>query len=268
MKHKLLTVTFIFLGLFFVDAQTDSTKTTVAEINKQKQNPVSGLKSIYFEDEILPIGEGNANSFSIQPVYPFKISEKIRLVTYTIIPFEWIPPLYPGGSSEVGLGNILFNGYFSPQEKKGNLTYGLGPALQIPTRTNPALGSNRLSVGPSALIYYGKKDFSLGAVIQNFWSLGGTGINEVNMFNLQYIAFYNLKKAWYIQSNAIIEANWLADQDNTWLVPIGGGLGKTFQIGKNSKLFYSGGAQVFYNVVKPDIVGDWQAILALQIIFP
>jgi hypothetical protein len=38
--------------------------------------------------------------------------------------------------------------------------------------------------------------------------------------------------------------NWLAS-NNQWLVPIGGGHGKTFQIGTKSKLFYSAAAQVF-----------------------
>jgi hypothetical protein len=267
MKYQLLIVTFLFLGLSFVNAQTDSTKVTAAEINKQKQNPVSGLKGIYFQDEVLQMDEGIANSFSVQTVFPFKISKKVRLVTYTIIPILSIPPLYSGDSKEAGLGNILFNGYFSPQEKKGNLTYGLGPALQIPTRTNPALGSNRLSIGPSALIYYGKKVFSIGAVIQNFWSLGGTGINKVNEFSFQYFGYYNLKNAWSIQSNGTIVANWLADDDNTWLVPLGPGLGKTFQIAK-SKLYYSAAVQVLYNVVKPEVVGNWQALFQFQVIFP
>ena len=72
-----------------------------------------------------------------------------------------------------------------------------------------------------------------------------------------------------MQSNSTNEANWLADDDDddTWLVPVGGGIGITFQLG-SSKLFYCATAQMFYNAVKPDIVGNWEAILQFQIILP
>ena len=238
-------------------------KISVEEMTKKRQDPVAGLRSIYLQDVILPIGEGNANSFSIQPVFPIKIASNLKLITYTIIPFQKIPPLTPGGKSEGGIGNILFNGYFSAIEKKGNISWGIGPALQIPTRTNAALGSNRLCMGPTGLLYYGGDKFSGGIVVQNYWSLGGTGTNEVNQFSLQYIAYYNFSKGWFLLSNTTIESNWLSDKGQQWFVPIGGGAGKTFQMGKR---FYCADAQFFSNVEKPDPVGSWEAVIQFQII--
>lgn len=243
----------------------DSTM-TVEEMSKMRQDPVSGLRSVFLQEILIPVGEGTAQSFSIQPVWPFRLGKKLKLITYTIIPIQKIPPLTETGSSESGLGNILFNGYFSPIKKEGKLSWGIGPAVQLPTRSNAALGSNRVSMGPSALLYYSSDKFTGGAVIQNFWSLGGEGTNKVNSFNFQYVAYYNLPKGWFVESNATILANWEIDKDNRWLVPLGGGPGKTFKIGE-SKLFYCAAVQMFYNVVKPEPVGSWETIFQLQIIF-
>ncbi|PIB35427.1 hypothetical protein BFP72_08475 [Reichenbachiella sp. 5M10] len=262
-------------------AQTDSLQTlSVEEMAKKRQDPVAGLRSVYLQEVLLPVGEGVAQSFSVQPVWPFKIAKNIKLITYTIIPFQGIPAV--GGVSHVplvsvsssgdatarasGLGNILFNGYFSSIEKKGQVSWGIGPAIQLPTRTNAALGSNRVSMGPSFLLNHGGDKFSGGFVVQNYWSLGGEGVNQVNSFNFQYFTYYNLPKGWFIESNATVINNWRADEGEQLLLPVGGGGGKTFQIGK-SGLFYCATAQLFYNAVRPSIVGNWEAIVQFQVIF-
>ena len=46
---------------------------TVEEIVKLKQNPASGLKSVFLQTVNVPIGSGTAESFSIQPVWPWEL---------------------------------------------------------------------------------------------------------------------------------------------------------------------------------------------------
>ncbi|HEY4325184.1 MAG TPA: hypothetical protein VGN20_14400 [Mucilaginibacter sp.] len=263
MKRLLFIITALFLSHLLTYAQDDTTQMTAEQMSKKRQDPVSGLRSIFLQDILVPIGEGNANSFSIQPVWPFKISKGIKLITYTIIPFQWVPPLYHTGNSISGLGNILFNGYFAPTHPLGKFTVGIGPAIQIPTRTAAGLASNRVSLGPTGLLNYAGNVFSSGIVLQHYWSLGGTGANKVNEFSAQYFVYYNLPKAWFLESNATIIANWLASSGNQWTVPLGGGPGKTFKLGK---LFYVADAQLFYNAAKPELVGNWQAVFQIQII--
>ena len=73
---------------------------------------------------------------------------------------------------------------------------------------------------------------------------------------LQPFLNYNLDKGWYLLSAPLITANWEADGDNRWTVPIGGGFGRIFKIGHqpiNAQL------TAYYNAVKPDDTGaDWQ----------
>ena len=56
-----------------------------------------------------------------------------------------------------------------------------------------------------------------------------------------------------------------ADSSQQWTVPIGGGVGKIFHIGKlpvNAQL------SAYYNVVKPDFGANWQIRAQVQLMFP
>ena len=69
---------------------------------------------------------------------------------------------------------------------------------------------------------------------------GGHG--QTNLSQRQWIA------------DVITSADWEADSDNTWTVPVGGGFGKIFRIGKQPM---NASVQAFYNVEKPDFGADW-----------
>jgi hypothetical protein len=64
----------------------------------------------------------------------------------------------------------------------------------------------------------------------------------------------------------IITADWKADSDNRWTVPIGGGIGKIQHFGKlplNLQL------SAYYNVEKPDDSGaDWRLRVQVQFLLP
>jgi hypothetical protein len=46
----------------------------------------------------------------------------------------------------------------------------------------------------------------------------------------------NLPGGWFLTSSPSIPANWEADSDNRWTVPIGGGVGKVHRIGQGACL--------------------------------
>jgi hypothetical protein len=235
------------------------------ELAKLKQNPLSGLREIIFQAEVSPDVPGSGKTFgsySIQPVWPFSLSRDWKVITYTILPVLQMP--VPGENTKVGLGDTLINLYVTPK-KPGAIIWGVGPAILLPTRTDPALGPNTVSLGPALILYYEKGAASAGVVLQNIWSLGGSGINEVNLLGAQYFITYNLPKGWFLYSNATISSNWLADADDRWTVPVGGGFGKVFNIAKQS---VSLSAQAFYNVVTPREGPDMTGIVQFSLLFP
>jgi hypothetical protein len=243
-----------------------STPPTATELAKLKQNPVSGLRQIIFQAEISPNLPGSGKTegnYSIQPVWPFSLGTDWKLITYTILPLVQLPGA-PGESTDVGLGDTLINLYVAPK-KPGALIWGAGPAILLPTRTDPALGPNSWSLGPSLILFYEKGLASAGVVLQNIWSLRGSGVNEVNEFGAQYFVTYNLPDGWFLYSNATITADWLVEERDRWTVPVGGGLGRVFNIGKQS---VSLSAQAFANVVKPRDGAKWTGIVQFSFLFP
>jgi hypothetical protein len=243
-----------------------NTTPSVEDLAKLKQDPLSGLRQIGIQavfNPDTPVSGETQSTYTIQPVWPFSLSKDWKVITYTILPIVDLPDV-GGQDSTVGLGDTLINLFVAPK-KPGPIVWGAGPAILLPTRTDSALGPNTVSLGPSAVLFYAKGQASAGVVLQNIWSLGGSGVNKVNLFGAQYFLTYNLPKGWFLYSNATITANWLADSNDRWTVPIGGGLGRIFNIGKQS---VSLSAQAFYNVVRPHNGPETTAVIQFAFLFP
>ena len=60
-------------------------------------------------------------------------------------------------------------------------------------------------------------------------------------------------------------ANWEAKPDDRWTVPIGGGIGRIFRIGKQAM---NAQVQGFGNVKRPHRGPDWTLRVQVQFLFP
>jgi hypothetical protein len=140
---------------------------SVEELAKLKQNPVSGLRQIILQGVIgpeVPDSGKTAGAYSLQAVWPFSLNEDWKLISYTILPVLQVP--VPDETTMVGLSDTLINLFVSPK-KPGKLIWGAGPAILLPTRTDPDLGSDRLGLGPSLVLYYEQKVWNAAAVNLN-----------------------------------------------------------------------------------------------------
>jgi len=107
----------------------------------------------------------------------------------------------------------------------------------------------------------------VGLLVNNIWSYAGNDDRkDVSQFLAQYFINYNLPKGWYLTSSPIITANWEAEgKGNKWMVPVGGGFGKVFRLGK---LPFNSNVSAFANVVRPDHGQDWTLRLTLALLLP
>lgn len=99
--------------------------------------------------------------------------------------------------------------------------------------------------------------------MQNFFSVAGD--DDVNLLSFQYFVNYNLDGGWYFSSTPTLTANWEADSDERWTVPVGGGVGRLIKVGKQPidiKL------QAYWNAVHPDNGADWETQLQVKFLFP
>jgi hypothetical protein len=132
-----------------------------------------------------------------------------------------------GTGDEFGLGDINLTGFFSPKGPTIGTIWGVGPIFVFPTATDEKLGSEKWSAGPSAVALTIQGPWLYGTLINNVWSFAGDNDrDDVDAMMLQPFVNYNLPDGWYLVSSPIITANWKADSDDTWLVPVGGGVGK------------------------------------------
>ena len=233
------------------------------DLAKKTQNPVADLISVPFQNNFsFGVGPDDDLQYvlNIQPVWPLRLNDDWNLITRTIVPVIYQPELAPGFGDEFGLGDSLFTGFLSPR-KPGKLIWGVGPAILIPTSTDHSLGVGQWGLGPSAVALTMHGRWVYGALLNNVWSFEG----DYNAMTLQPFVNYNLPSGWYVVSAPIITANWEADSDNTWTVPIGGGAGKIFKFGK---LPVNCQAQVFYNMETPDGGARWQLRVQFQLLFP
>ncbi len=246
------------------------------ELATAAQNPVANLISLPLQNNtFFGVGadDDTANVLNIQPVIPFTIGDW-NLINRTIAPVIYLPDLTRGleslpegieGGSSFGLGDINHTIFVSPAQP-GDIIWGIGPSITLPTATDEQLGSEKWSAGPSAVVLITPKPWVAGALVRQLWSFAGDDDRaDVSQFLLQPFVNYNLDDGWYLVSAPILTANWEADSDDRWVAPVGGGLGKIFTIGSqpiNSSL------QSYYNLESPTAGPDWSLRFQVQFLFP
>ena len=237
-----------------------------AEMAKKTQNPIANMISLPFQDNTqygVGTEDRTANTLNIQPVIPIGLSTDWLLINRAILPIITQPGMTAQQSTETGLGDMVYTGFLSPRIE-GKVTMGLGPVVQIPTHTEDRLGNKHWGLGPSAVVVAMLDQWVVGGLINNIWSIGGSSDPDINQMLLQPFVNYNLGDGWYLVTAPIMTANWEASNGNKWTVPLGGGGGKAFRIGKQPVNI---NLQIYYNVEKPNLVGDWSSRFQVQFMF-
>ena len=260
----------MFAAALFASAPVRAELST-EELAKLAQNPVGNLISVPFQNNTnLNFGPegGTQNILNIQPVIPIELDKDWNIITRTILPIIWMPALSPEIGSKNGTGNIEFSALLSPANP-GHWIWGAGPIFQLPTNSSAELGNKNWGFGPEFVVLHLEHDdpWVYGAIVNNIWSLtsnrqGGSYSNGL----IQPFANYNVPDGdgLYFTSSPILTVDWNANGQR-WTVPLGGGVGKIFHLGKlpvNTQI------SAYYNVVKPDFGANWQIRAQVQLMFP
>ncbi|HEX4772387.1 MAG TPA: neuromedin U [Bryobacteraceae bacterium] len=245
----------------------DENKSTEA-LQKATQNPVANLISVPVQNNSnFSVGPSDRvqDVLNIQPVIPVKLNDHWNLITRVIQPIVWQP--YPSQSTggEYGLGDMNPTFFLSPG-KPGKVIWGVGPAFVIPTATSSILGQGKFSIGPSVVALAQPGHWTVGALVNNVWSVAGSGGRpSVNQMVLQYFINYNMKKGWFITIQPILTANWRASGGDVWTVPFGGGVGRITKLGFQPVNITG---QFYRNAVYPTGTSSWGMRLQIAFLFP
>jgi hypothetical protein len=233
------------------------------------QNPIAKVVSVPFQNN-LTFGAGPdrdpQNVLNIQPVLPFQLSDDWNVITRTIIPVIYQPPLSPEGSAIGGVGDISLALYFSPAKLSSSFIWGVGPAFTLPSANHEVLGQGKFSTGISAVALSIQGPWLVGALVTQVASVSGvTYRRDVSQMLLQPFINYNFPRGWYLTSSPIITANWKAPGSQQWTAPVGAGGGRAFRVGKQAM---NAQVQAFDDVTHPRGAGNWTLRVQFQLLFP
>ena len=271
---------------------------TQAQINEMMNNPLGNLWMLFvqndttwYEGDVLDfLGEDSKvfNTTILQPVMPFQLTEDWKWIFRPVIPLHtWdapsvsqgTPTQYPGGTLPVSvdfdtqfeLGDIvLWNAFATNEMVKPPNIFGFGVTTMLDTATDDVFGTGKWSAGPMGLAFHiGQPGgWILGTVVQHWWDFAGDDDrNDVNLTNIQYVAYYRLNAKTNIGfGGPNITANWEADSDNRWTIPVGLAMNTTTKIGP---LPVKIGIEAYKYVVQPDNFGaEWGIRLIFSPVIP
>jgi len=249
-----------------------------AEMARKLQNPLANIKALMTDNAIgFDTGNdgGTSYGFQFQPVYAIEFPDK----GFTFLPRAVIPvlglepgtdvppvgqPTPPGSSRVWGLGDSVLQAFFAPHTES-EWKWGIGPQVSLKTRTDSRLGGPDWGAGIVGVVVGDlAPNVSFAGIVGNLWSFDG----DFNSAIIQPMLFYNFPShpGAYVGYNAAISADWKASSNNTWTVPLGLSVGKTFDMGKGSGLDVMIGP--YYNVERPDGGARWSLRFGITWLFP
>ena len=251
----------------------------VSSLNAEKDpskkifNPLSAYITVPFKTTFDGgASNGSGTILNIMPFIPATVGDW-NLFNRAIIPVANVDGAIVGpnnpsperGRGASGLGDINYALLFSPVDYD-TFIWGLGPAIAMPSASDDQLGSGKWSTGIAGMVL---RDTGWGNILvrgSQIWSFAGdSDRKDVNKMVVEPIITYNMGDGWHLYSDPIISANWNVENSNRWIVPLGGGFGRTFKVGDKTLLAR---LEAYYNVEKPKGAPDYSVSFTLQFVFP
>jgi hypothetical protein len=114
-------------------------------------------------------------TLNVQPVIPITLNDDWNLIVRTIVPVVYQDSIADGIDSKFGLGDTIQSFFFSPSTTPGGITWGVGPAIQWPTGTDPLIDSGKWAADPTAAILKQQSGWTYGILANQIWSFADAG---------------------------------------------------------------------------------------------
>ncbi len=250
---------------------TDASKASEDDIAKESQNPIGNLTILPFENYTnFGVGphDGTQNILEFEPVVPFHITPDWNIIARAVIPVVWNPDLSPLPSVPQAIAPTDFSTFLSASHPFNGWTWGVGPIVQLPTATNPSVGSSVWGLGPTAVVVWTGGHIVAGLLANQVWSLGGVasgpGGKRYASLLLEPFFNYNFGGGWFLGTAPIITDD-ETGSGRKWTVPLGAFGGRVIKLGGKLPAKFSFGG--YYNVVTPQYGARWQLQSVVAVIF-
>lgn len=236
---------------------------------KQLANPIASLISVpmqlNYDDGVGPFDDGNRILINVQPVIPVSIGDNWNLISRTVIPIVSQHDVFPDAGDQFGLGDVLQSVFFSPKAlTAGGWTWGVGPALLIPSATDDLLGSGKWGGGPTGVaLKQTSSDWTYGVLANHIWSFGGDADRaDLSATYLQPFLAKGLGKGRTVSTALESTYDW---KNHQWTVPLNVGYSKVGRLGAQLVSYQAG---LRYYLAKPDAGADWGIRFTFTLLYP
>ena len=275
-NRKILLIVLVLFSASVYAQQADTTANegaTDGDLAQKARNPTAALTQFQivpqYNSSFYNLQDADQLRVIVNPVIPFKTGklQHIARITVPIVAMgpDWgtladapagssPPPNYVPTAEKNGLCDIvLFDFLIFPAPWKGGQIAG-GISAILPTATDPALGTQKWSVGPAVggLVSSGK--FLAGAIIlTNFSFAGNSERANVRAMTFQPFASYGLANNWSIE---LAEMNYAYDfNGKSWTsLPMGFRIGKLQYLGNLPVRFFG---DIEYNFADSGVGPKW-----------
>lgn len=253
-------------------AQGDASEQEQADLAQAARNPTAALTMMQivlnYNPSFYNLSDADQTRITLMPVIPFKLWDQQHIARITL-PFvvnspDWgslsggdpggsLPPNYVPTAEVSGLADTaLFDLMIFPAWEGGKLAAGFSSIL--PTATDPALGTEKWSIGPAFGALHQSGKLLTGAILlANFSVAGKSDRDDVALMSFQPIASYGLGSGWSIESSEM-QFNYDINNDRWTQIPLGLRIGKLSVIGKLPVRFY---ADAEYNFADSIVAPRW-----------
>jgi hypothetical protein len=239
------------------------------QLAKQLANPLASLTSVpmqfNYEREGGLAGDADRVRLNIQPVIPMDLGDDWNLISRTILPVISQEAFAPGAGTARGIGDVTQSLFFSPEAAtRRGWIWGVGPALLVPTSSDPALGVDRWAAGPTAVaLRQTATGWTYGSLVNHLWSADDEPERaDVSNTLLQVFASKRIGPGRTV--SAVVEStyDWEGEQ---WTVPLHLSVSQVMRIGGQLMSFQLGAGRY---VEAAGNAPDWGMRLTTTFMFP
>ena len=282
-KHSLLAGLFM---LGFTTTTATAEGKSMEELSQELANPLAQIWNLSFQYNHTQLsgdaldGSPTLDTTLFQPVLPVPLEGGYTAFARPVITYIKGPTARFGGSYNfngynVGLddssdfGDLILPVGVGKVNKIG-WSYGVGATFIFPTSNNDLLGSHQYQAGPTALLLWANKDWTIGTHIQHWWGFANDGKSDDNPIikaahsknlshtDMQYFIVRNLPNAWQLRASPHITYDWSAKKDNRLTLPVALGVGKMIKIGPMPVMLM---AEYQKTLISPDNIGNDSTIM-------
>lgn len=274
--------TITLLSLCLCTTQVQAGEKSMEELSQELANPLAQIWNLSFQYNRTTLkgdavnGTQSVDTALFQPVLPVPLEGGYTafarpVVTYIKGPtsIEYANPGFIGANETSQFGDLILPIGVGKVNKVG-WSWGAGLTFIFPTSNNDLLGSHQYQAGPTALLLWANKDWTLGTHIQHWWGFANDGKDDsnpiikaahernLNHTDMQYFIVRNLPNAWQLRASPHIKYDWSATKDNKLTLPVALGIGKMLKIGPMPVMLM---AEFQKTLIAPDNIGSDTTIM-------